>query len=33
MTWLVFDGDRVSREVDYHDSGAVAKSLGIGGGR
>jgi len=29
MTYLVFDGDRVSREVDYHDSGAAPKSLGI----
>jgi steroid delta-isomerase-like uncharacterized protein len=29
MTWLVFDGDKVVREVDYHDSGALAKSLGL----
>ncbi len=29
MTYLVFDGDRVAREIDYHDSGAVAKSLGL----
>ena len=29
MTWLVFDGDTVVREVDYHDSGAVPKSLGL----
>lgn len=29
MTWLVFAGDTVVREVDYHDSGAVAKSLGL----
>jgi len=29
MTWLVFDGDLVVREVDYHDSGAVPKSLGL----
>jgi steroid delta-isomerase-like uncharacterized protein len=33
MTWLVFENDgagpRVSREVDYHDSGAVPKSLGL----
>ena len=27
MTWLVFDGDKVVREVDYHDSGAVARSV------
>ena len=27
MSYLVFDGDRVSMEVDYHDSGAVARSL------
>ena len=26
MTWLVFDGGKVIREVDYHDSGAVARS-------
>ena len=31
MTWLVFDGDTVVREVDYHDSGAVPKSLGLTG--
>jgi steroid delta-isomerase-like uncharacterized protein len=29
MTYLVFDGDKVVREVDYHDSGAVPRSLGI----
>jgi hypothetical protein len=27
MSYLVFDADRVSLEVDYHDSGAVARSL------
>jgi steroid delta-isomerase-like uncharacterized protein len=32
MTWLVFDGDKVVREVDYHDSGALAKSLGLAKG-
>jgi steroid delta-isomerase-like uncharacterized protein len=30
MTYLVFDGDRVAREIDYHDSGAVRRSLGLG---
>ncbi len=30
MSFLVFDGDKVSREVDYHDSGAVARSLAAG---
>ena len=29
MTYLVFDGDKVVREVDYHDSGAVPRSFGI----
>jgi hypothetical protein len=28
MSFLVFEGDKVKREVDYHDSGARAKSLG-----
>ena len=28
MTWLAFDGDKVVREVDYHDSGAMTRSLG-----
>jgi steroid delta-isomerase-like uncharacterized protein len=27
MSWLVFDGDKVSHEVDYHDSGAVLRSV------
>ena len=27
MSWLVFEGDKVVREVDYHDSGAVLRSL------
>jgi hypothetical protein len=31
MSYLVFDGDRVAREIDYHDSGAVPRSLGITG--
>jgi hypothetical protein len=29
MTYLVFEGDKVVREVDYHDSGAVPRSLGL----
>ncbi len=29
MSYLVFDGDRVAREIDYHDSGAVPRSLGV----
>ena len=29
MTYLVFDGDKVVREVDYHDSGAIGRSLGL----
>lgn len=30
MSWLVFDArDRVTLEVDYHDSGAAQRSLGI----
>jgi hypothetical protein len=29
MSYLVFDGDKVAREIDYHDSGAVPRSLGI----
>ena len=29
MTYLVFEGDLVAREVDYHDSGAAPRSLGI----
>lgn len=31
MSYLVFDGDRVAREIDYHDSGAVGRSLGLTG--
>jgi hypothetical protein len=27
MSWLVFDGDKVVREVDYHDSAAVTRSV------
>jgi hypothetical protein len=27
MSYLVFDGDRVAREVDYHDGGARARSI------
>ena len=27
MTWLVIEDDKVRLEVDYHDSGAVSKSL------
>ena len=27
MSFLVFDGERVSREVDYHDGGSRARSL------
>ena len=30
MSYLVFDGDKVAHEIDYHDSGAVPRSLGIG---
>ncbi len=29
MTYLVFDGLRVVREVDYHDGGAPSRSLGV----
>lgn len=29
MSYLVFGGDRVAREIDYHDSGAVPRSLGL----
>lgn len=29
MSSLTFRGDKVEREVDYHDSGARAKSLGL----
>jgi ketosteroid isomerase-like protein len=29
MSYLVFRGDKVAREVDYHDSAAVARSLGL----
>lgn len=29
MTFLVFKDDKVVREVDYHDSGAVGRSLGL----
>lgn len=33
MSWLVFDDDdRVVREVDYHDAGAIPASLGISAG-
>ena len=31
MSYLRFDGDRVCYEADFHDKGARAKSLGIGG--
>ena len=27
MSWLEFDGDKVVREVDYYDSGAVLRSV------
>jgi SnoaL-like domain len=27
MSYLVFDGERVAREVDYHDGGARARSI------
>ena len=27
MTWLQFEGDKVVREVDYHDGGAMLRSL------
>jgi len=27
MSWLVFDGDKVVCEVDYHDSAAVVRSV------
>lgn len=30
MSYLRFDGDRVSYEADFHDKGSRAKSLGIG---
>ncbi len=30
MTWLSIVDGRVRREVDYHDSGAVRSSLGLG---
>ena len=33
MTWLVIEDGKVREEVDYHDSGAVPKSLGITKGR
>jgi ketosteroid isomerase-like protein len=29
MTYLIFDGLKVAREVDYHDGGAPARSLGV----
>lgn len=32
MSYLVFSGDRVIREIDYHDSGAVPRSLGLAPG-
>jgi SnoaL-like domain len=28
MSYVVFDGDRVVREVDYHDGGSRERSLG-----
>ena len=31
MSFLRFDGDRIWYEADFHDKGARAKSLGIGG--
>ena len=27
MSYVVFDGDRISKEVDFHDSGSRARSL------
>jgi steroid delta-isomerase-like uncharacterized protein len=33
MTWLVIEDGKVREEVDYHDSGAPAKSLGLTKGR
>lgn len=33
MTWLEIEDGKVRREVDYHDSGAPARSLGITRGR
>jgi hypothetical protein len=30
MSYLTFDGDRITYEADFHDKGARAKSLGIG---
>jgi hypothetical protein len=27
MSYLVFDGDLVAREVDYHDDGSRARSI------
>lgn len=32
MSYLVFSGDKVAREIDYHDSGAVPRSLGLASG-
>ncbi len=32
MSYLVFSGDKVAREIDYHDSGAVPRSLGLATG-
>jgi hypothetical protein len=29
MSYVVFDGARVAREVDFHDGGSRARSLGI----
>jgi hypothetical protein len=29
MSYIVFDGDLIRHEVDYHDSGSVPRSLGI----
>ncbi len=29
MSYLIFDGDKVAREIDYHDGGAVPRSLGL----
>jgi hypothetical protein len=30
MTWLRIRDGRVVREVDYHDRGAIPRSLGLG---
>jgi ketosteroid isomerase-like protein len=33
MTWLVIEDGKVRLEVDYHDSGAFARSLGLAVGK